>query len=303
MKQSALRHLAPSPEPAADLLRGPARRRGRRLQRCRRRRPADLLRDRARDRRRAGEHQLRRLPRDLLRGADRLRPVVHRRPGMLRARAGDRSRHRHLAAPAGRPAARRLRPDPLLHLLHLRDQRRPMDQFVEGAICGASPKNFAYADASSVGYYRDLAGRYALADRYFQPITGASSSNDMYFARASFVFEDNTYVPADAIGTSLRAQQEDRELRRCDHRRPARRRRRELGLLHRGLPDDGRRERRRRVPAARSRVPRGLPVLSLRVRSQRHPLPVLPALPRQPDLHARLRALRERPRRAASCPR
>jgi phospholipase C len=76
-----------------------------------------------------------------------------------------------------------------------------MDQFVEGATCGSSPKNFAYADASSVGYYRDLARQYALADRYFQPITGASSANDMYLARANFVFEDNTFVPADAIGT------------------------------------------------------------------------------------------------------
>jgi phospholipase C len=77
-----------------------------------------------------------------------------------------------------------------------------MDQFVAGAVCGSSPNNFAYADDASVGYYRDLAARSALADHWFQPIVGASSANDMYFARAAFVFEDNSFVPADAIGTS-----------------------------------------------------------------------------------------------------
>ena len=77
-----------------------------------------------------------------------------------------------------------------------------MNQFVAGATCGASPNNFAYADDASVGFYRDLASRYAVADRYFQPIVGASSANDMYLARANFVFEDNSFLPADAIGTS-----------------------------------------------------------------------------------------------------
>jgi phospholipase C len=78
-----------------------------------------------------------------------------------------------------------------------------MDQFVEGAVCGSSPQNFAYADDASVGYYRDLAERSALADRWFQPIVGASSANDMYFARANFVFEDNTFVPEGAIGSVM----------------------------------------------------------------------------------------------------
>src|SRR5262249_6868315 len=35
---------------------------------------------------------------------------------------------------------------------------------------------------------------------WFQPVVGASSANDMYLARADFVFADNTYVPAGAIG-------------------------------------------------------------------------------------------------------
>lgn len=77
-----------------------------------------------------------------------------------------------------------------------------MDQFVEGATCGSSPNNFAYADDASVAYYRNLTSRAALADRWFQPIVGASSANDMYFARAAFVFEDNSFVPADAIGST-----------------------------------------------------------------------------------------------------
>lgn len=77
-----------------------------------------------------------------------------------------------------------------------------MDHFVAGATCGSSPDNFAYSDDATVGYYRDLAGRYALADRWFHSVAGASSSNDMYFARAEFVFEDNKYVPAGAIGSS-----------------------------------------------------------------------------------------------------
>jgi phospholipase C len=60
--------------------------------------------------------------------------------------------------------------------------------------CG-DRQNVAYADDASVGYYRDLARQSALADRYFQPVVGASSSNDMYFARAAFVFPDNEFVP------------------------------------------------------------------------------------------------------------
>lgn len=68
-----------------------------------------------------------------------------------------------------------------------------MDGFVT-ADCGA-PENFAYADAGLVKPYRDLASKSALADHWFQPVVGSSSANDMYFARASFVFEDNTETP------------------------------------------------------------------------------------------------------------
>jgi phospholipase C len=39
--------------------------------------------------------------------------------------------------------------------------------------------------------YHALAMNGALADRYFQPIVGASTSNDMFLSRAAFVYQDN----------------------------------------------------------------------------------------------------------------
>src|ERR1700722_15093026 len=71
-----------------------------------------------------------------------------------------------------------------------------MDMYVTapGSPCG-SPHNFARAD-TTVGPYWSLAQTSAIADRYFQPIAGQSSSNDMYFARAGYVFTDNSDVPA-----------------------------------------------------------------------------------------------------------
>jgi phospholipase C len=79
-----------------------------------------------------------------------------------------------------------------------------MDHYVTGAAtvdgnpC-SSTENFAYAPASLVQPYHDLAAANALADRYFQPYAGQSLSNDMYFARAQFVFMDNSYSP-DSLG-------------------------------------------------------------------------------------------------------
>lgn len=70
-----------------------------------------------------------------------------------------------------------------------------MNRYVEGAIGCSNPGNFAYADPALVKTYRDYAASYALADRFFHPVVGSSSSNDMYLARASFVFLDNTVIP------------------------------------------------------------------------------------------------------------
>jgi phospholipase C len=69
-----------------------------------------------------------------------------------------------------------------------------MDHFVTGTTC-SSPKNFAIASDQVVQPYHDLATRYAIADRYFQPLVGQSSSNDMYLAVAKYVFTDNAYQP------------------------------------------------------------------------------------------------------------
>ncbi len=74
-----------------------------------------------------------------------------------------------------------------------------MDHYVVGVTGCADPRNFAYADPTVIQPYRSLATGGALADRYFQSISGQSSSNDMYLARAQFVFLDNAFKP-DAIG-------------------------------------------------------------------------------------------------------
>ena len=74
-----------------------------------------------------------------------------------------------------------------------------MDRYVTGAGQCSDPKHFAYADPAVVAPYTTLAAGGALADRYFQPLSGQSSSNDMYFARAQFVFTDNDFKP-EAIG-------------------------------------------------------------------------------------------------------
>jgi phospholipase C len=71
-----------------------------------------------------------------------------------------------------------------------------MDRYTAGVTDCSDPRNFAYAQPAT---YWQLAGSGALADRYFQPISGQSSSNDMYLARAQFVFLDDEYEP-DAIG-------------------------------------------------------------------------------------------------------
>jgi phospholipase C len=73
-----------------------------------------------------------------------------------------------------------------------------MDQYVTGASC-SSPNNFAYADPTLIMPYHTLASQNAMADRYFQPNAGQSSSNDMFLFTASFVFKDNSAAP-DALG-------------------------------------------------------------------------------------------------------
>ena len=76
-----------------------------------------------------------------------------------------------------------------------------MDHFtgpVTDAGC-ADPRNFAIADATTLATYQGWAAKYAIADRYFQPLAGQSSSNDVYLAVAHYLFTDNDDIP-DAFG-------------------------------------------------------------------------------------------------------
>jgi phospholipase C len=75
-----------------------------------------------------------------------------------------------------------------------------MDAYVT-ASCG-SARNIAASAPAIVAPYWKLADDGALADRYFQPLSGASSSNDMYFARATYAFDDNSVGPKGALGLS-----------------------------------------------------------------------------------------------------
>jgi phospholipase C len=78
--------------------------------------------------------------------------------------------------------------------------------FGQGPAC-ASNDNWAIAEGvnptDTVHYYWELADKSALADRYFQPVVGSSSSNDMYFAGAHFRFRDNEDIPDVAAGTDF----------------------------------------------------------------------------------------------------
>jgi phospholipase C len=73
-----------------------------------------------------------------------------------------------------------------------------MDRYATGAKC-SDPRNFAISDEAVIKPYHDYASQYALADRYFQPIVGATASNNMYLAIAKFQFTDNDLAP-DTVG-------------------------------------------------------------------------------------------------------
>jgi phospholipase C len=74
-----------------------------------------------------------------------------------------------------------------------------MDMYSNAPGCG-NAGNVALADPTIMKPYWGYASQYAIADRYFQPIAGQSSSNDMYLARASYVFTDNDDAPMGAVG-------------------------------------------------------------------------------------------------------
>jgi phospholipase C len=81
-----------------------------------------------------------------------------------------------------------------------------MDRFASapaqaGNACG-SPQNVAAVDPAVFQPVWDLASTGALADRYFQPVVGESYANDMFFARAQYVFTDNADAPLGAVGVT-----------------------------------------------------------------------------------------------------
>ena len=77
-----------------------------------------------------------------------------------------------------------------------------MDAYAAGVANCSDPRNLVLADPAIIQPYWDLAAQGALADRYFQPVVGASSANDLYMARAQFVFDDDDYGPQGAVGVA-----------------------------------------------------------------------------------------------------
>lgn len=74
-----------------------------------------------------------------------------------------------------------------------------MDRYAEGGAC-SNPRNFAYAPTGSIRYHA-WARSYAIADRFFQSVAGASQANDLYFARGRFVLFDNENT-AESLGAA-----------------------------------------------------------------------------------------------------
>ncbi|CDW88660.1 phospholipase c [Stylonychia lemnae] len=78
-----------------------------------------------------------------------------------------------------------------------------MDKFIKGCHYPMKPfntpcsseNNFAIATKEIMKTYHQMARDYAISDRYFQASAGQSSQNDMYFARAAYVFKNNDWVP------------------------------------------------------------------------------------------------------------
>lgn len=65
--------------------------------------------------------------------------------------------------------------------------------------------NFAIASAKTMETYHNMSRKYAMSDRYFQASVGQSSQNDMFFARASYVFKNNDWKPLTKRGSNCKA--------------------------------------------------------------------------------------------------
>jgi phospholipase C len=80
-----------------------------------------------------------------------------------------------------------------------------------GSACG-DPRNVARVDPAIAQPLWDLAANGALADRYFQPVAGESYANDMYLARAQFVFANDGVAPLGAVGVTCGLESTQEEL-------------------------------------------------------------------------------------------
>jgi phospholipase C len=83
------------------------------------------------------------------------------------------------------------------HGVHFDAMTFKMDRYAQGGAC-SNRRTFAYAPAGSIRYHA-WARSYAIADRFFQSVAGASQANDLYFARGRFVLFDNENT-AEALG-------------------------------------------------------------------------------------------------------
>ena len=156
--------------------------------------------------------------------------------------------------------------------------------------------------ASIEPYWTTTPQQGALADHYFQPIVGQSSSNDMYLAARNYVFTDNAFTARrDRPGVQLRARPRWRSRRPTIgdllDRRAARR-----GPATPRATTRWSRRRRRVCPDGARRLPASAAHVSVRLRSERRPVRVLRAIsPTTRRTCATSRKLAQRPRRTARC--
>ncbi|KAI9206319.1 phosphoesterase family-domain-containing protein [Polychytrium aggregatum] len=76
-----------------------------------------------------------------------------------------------------------------------------MNRYLSSGGCpGSDNRTYALADGSATGgsKYWQWAQQYAMADRFFQSSPGASGQSDMFFARGTWVFDDNEVDPPGA---------------------------------------------------------------------------------------------------------
>ena len=231
----------------------------------------------------------------LLHGADRQRADVHDRAGVLRGRPGA----------AIRPAPRRSSLDDAANGAYDPNHTQAcelaeidggaMDRYVTGARL-LRPAQLRLRATAVAAVLRPRRRRARSPTATSSRSSGQSSSNDMYLARAQFVFLDNAVRARAAIGHELHAQ------RRARSRSPAP----TIGDLLDGAGvswafyaegyDDGRGRDRAAARTPAADCPLDDPALPVRVRPGRRPVRVLRAVHRRPRVLRDFAKLADRPR-------